>query len=256
MRADLGGAWLKLCWAKEHFYSFEKGADEFAAQQGDSLVKERDPKTGNWRVKFSKPPPSTLSLIAGDCIQNCRAALDFLAYELGRVHKMPRSDHKSITFPYRRRAAGKGGIENTILFKAMRALSGALDGSRLEHLFARLEHLGKELTNECMHCGDCALGDVTYLCPVSQCPKGQRNGPCGGSFEGWCEAYPNEKKCIYVRAYDRLKHYGEEDSLGNCYVPPVNYDLRFTSSWLNYYMGRDHTARRLGIKPPESKKKK
>jgi len=24
-----------------------------------------------------------------------------------------------------------------------------------------------------------------------------------------------------------------------------------TSSWLNFYMGRDHTAKRLGIKPPQ-----
>jgi methylenetetrahydrofolate reductase (NADPH) len=140
-----------------------------------------------------------------------------------------------------------------LLFKPMRALSRAIDGSRLEHLFTRLEHLGKEFTSECMHCGDCALVDVAYLCPMSQCPKSQRNGPCGGSLEGWCEVYPNEKKCVYVRAYDRLKHYGGEDSLVAYRVPPVNYDLRFTSSWLNFYMGRDHTAKRIGIEPPEEK---
>jgi len=140
-----------------------------------------------------------------------------------------------------------------LFFGPMRGLAMAIDGSRLEHAFTRLEHIGKQVTNECLHCGDCALFDAAYLCVTSQCPKGQRNGPCGGSFEGWCEVYPGEKQCIYVRAYNRLKHYGEEDELGERQVPPVNYELYRTSSWLNYYMGRDHTAIRLGIKPREKK---
>ena len=136
----------------------------------------------------------------------------------------------------------------------MRALSKVIDRSpALKHGFTRMEEIGKTITNECMHCGDCGLPDVAYVCPVSQCPKGQRNGPCGGSYQGWCEVYPNERKCIYVRAYCRLKHYGEEDSLQAYQVPPADYSLRQTSSWLNYYLGRDHTAKRLGIKPPEEK---
>jgi methylenetetrahydrofolate reductase (NADPH) len=140
-----------------------------------------------------------------------------------------------------------------ILFGPMRALSQAIDGSAFEDAFTRLEHIGKAITNECMQCGDCGLPDVAYICPTSQCPKGQRNGPCGGSFEGWCEVYPNKHKCIYVRAYPRLKHFGQEDTLGAYHVPPVDHSLRQTSSWLNYYLGRDHTAKRLGIKPPEKK---
>ncbi len=141
------------------------------------------------------------------------------------------------------------------LFKPMRALCAAIDGSSFEHAFTRLEHLAKVVTNECMHCGDCAIFDVAYLCPMSQCPKNQRNGPCGGGFEGWCEVYPGTKKCVYVRAYDRLKSRGEEDSLVAYNVPPADYDLRWTSSWLNFYMGRDHTAKRLSILPPNQKKK-
>jgi methylenetetrahydrofolate reductase (NADPH) len=107
-----------------------------------------------------------------------------------------------------------------------------------------------------MHCGDCALGDIAYLCPFSQCPKGQRNGPCGGSFEGWCEVYPGEKQCIYVRAYNRLKPFGEEDSLVAYQVPPVDYSLFGKSSWTNYFCARDHTSKRLGMEPPPAKKKK
>ena len=141
--------------------------------------------------------------------------------------------------------------QNGVLFMPMRSLAQAIDGSRLEHAFTRWEHLAKMITNECLQCGDCGLPDTAYVCPTSQCPKGQRNGPCGGSFEGWCEVYPNERECIYVLAYQRLKHYGEEETLGSHQVPPVDYSLRQTSSWLNYYLGRDHTAKHIGIRPPE-----
>ena len=142
------------------------------------------------------------------------------------------------------------------LFKPMRSLCAKVDGSVFEDTFDRLEHVAKVITNDCMHCGDCGLSDVAYICPTSQCPKHQRNGPCGGSHEGWCEVYPEKRQCIYVRAYPRLKHYDEEDSLSAYQVPPIDHDLSRTSSWLNYFLGRDHTAKRLGIKPLEKQKAK
>ena len=141
--------------------------------------------------------------------------------------------------------------ESSLLFKPMRWFSKAMDGSSLEHAFTRVEHFGKSITNDCMQCGDCAIFDLAYLCPTSQCPKGQRNGPCGGSYEGWCEVFPGETQCVYVRAFDRLKHDSREDELGSYHVPPVDYELLRTSSWINFYMGRDHTAKRLGIEPPD-----
>jgi methylenetetrahydrofolate reductase (NADPH) len=96
--------------------------------------------------------------------------------------------------------------------------------------------------------------DLAYLCPMSQCAKNQRNGPCGGSYEGWCEAYPNQRKCIYVLAYERLKAHGADQSLGEDLVPPVNYDLNETSSWINFYLGRDHSAPKLKIETVARKK--
>lgn len=114
-----------------------------------------------------------------------------------------------------------------------------------------LEHVMKVITNDCKDCGDCALLDLAYLCPMSQCPKNQRNGACGGSYQGWCEVYPNEKQCVYVRAYSRLKKYGEEGQLDSYHIPPANWDLYQTSSWSNFFLGRDHSAAILGITPPE-----
>jgi len=106
------------------------------------------------------------------------------------------------------------------------------------------EHFLKVMGNDCKDCGDCALLDMAYQCPMSQCPKNQRNGPCGGSHNGWCEVYPNEKKCIWVKAYSMLKAYKEEDQLEKMYLPPVNWDLYQTSAWYNYYTGRDHSVLR------------
>ena len=130
-------------------------------------------------------------------------------------------------------------------------MAKSVDNSpKMKRAFGKFERVNKVMLFDCMDCGDCALFDVAFLCPMSQCPKGQRNGPCGGSYQGWCEVYPGEKKCIWVRAYQRLKKHREENSIGKNTVPPCNWELEHTSSWLNYYLGRDHISKRLGIRPP------
>jgi methylenetetrahydrofolate reductase (NADPH) len=137
-----------------------------------------------------------------------------------------------------------------ILFKMLRPMARFIDGSSaLSRVLGFKEHVAKVILYNCLNCGDCALIDAAYLCPVSQCPKNQRNGPCGGSRDAWCEVYPGEKKCIWVRAYGRLKGNRKESTIGEYIVPPVDWRLWQTSSWLNYYLGRDHTSRRLGVKP-------
>ncbi len=134
--------------------------------------------------------------------------------------------------------------EKGLFFRPMRSFARKVDGSRCEHSFTRLEQVMKGISNECMHCGDCGRAELAYLCRMSQSPTGQRNGPCGGSFEGYCEVYPEQKQCIHVRAYNRLKSKGEEDTLAALHLPPVNHDLRWTSSWINFYMERDQCATR------------
>ena len=144
--------------------------------------------------------------------------------------------------------------KNSIIFKGLKPIAKSIDkGPKLKRTFAKFELLNKTALFNCLDCGDCALIDTAYVCPMSQCPKGQRNGPCGGSYEGWCEVYPGEKRCIWVRAYSRLKKHNQEDNIGEYIVPPCNWELQHTSSWLNYYLGCDHTAKRLGIKPPQAK---
>ncbi len=36
-------------------------------------------------------------------------------------------------------------------------------------------------------CGECVLDRTAGICPVTTCPKGLLNGPCGGMWDGMCE---------------------------------------------------------------------
>ncbi|MFZ5774133.1 MAG: methylenetetrahydrofolate reductase C-terminal domain-containing protein [Thermodesulfobacteriota bacterium] len=118
----------------------------------------------------------------------------------------------------------------------------AFEGGRLDSSLTHLEHVIKFLLFECQNCGDCALGDLGFICPQSGCAKYLLNGPCGGSRDGWCEVYPGRKRCLYVRAYERLKAAGRAESFKHGFVPPRDWALNDTSSWLNFYRGRDHAS--------------
>ncbi len=105
-----------------------------------------------------------------------------------------------------------------------------------------VERLIKVPLYGCRDCGDCSLPELAYLCPESQCAKNQRNGPCGGTKAGRCEVL--DKDCVWVRAYDRLKLYGQEERMLDRAPVMTDASLRGTSSWVNALLGRDHTARR------------
>jgi len=128
------------------------------------------------------------------------------------------------------------------LCKPSRWFFEKIDATALEDPVTEFEYWVKFITSRCRRCGDCTLPEVAFLCPQSQCPKYLFNGQCGGSYEGWCEVFPGKKKCIYVRAYDRLRTYGEEESLREGYTAPRNWALDQTSSWANFFLARDHHA--------------
>jgi methylenetetrahydrofolate reductase (NADPH) len=92
----------------------------------------------------------------------------------------------------------------------------------------------------CRDCGDCSLPEIAYVCPESMCAKNQRNGPCGGTRDGLCEVYDSE--CIWSQAYERLKAYGEEESMLDGPVVIKDNELARTSAWANTFLGRDHVA--------------
>ena len=118
-------------------------------------------------------------------------------------------------------------------------LSKMIKNSWAEPFLTKIEYTLKGLFFDCQHCGDCTLGEMAFLCPQSQCAKGLLNGPCGGSKDGYCEVYPH-RRCLYVRVYERLKAINQEENLKKGFIPPRDWSLTGTSSWLNYYLGLDH----------------
>ncbi len=105
------------------------------------------------------------------------------------------------------------------------------------------ERYWKTIFFRCKECGDCSLPEITYLCPVSQCEKNQRNGPCGGSSKNMCEVTKTGRECIWVRAYYRNKYFYEnKNDLLNRRQVIINNDLKNTSSWANTFLLKDHNG--------------
>ena len=131
-----------------------------------------------------------------------------------------------------------------------------LEGSGFDNGLTHLEHVAKFLLFGCQNCGDCTLSELAFVCPQSGCAKYLLNGPCGGSRDGWCEVYPGKKRCLYVRIYERLVACDLPESMRKGFVPPRNWALNNTSSWLNFFRGLDHAGEgRTSENGTEEKKK-
>jgi methylenetetrahydrofolate reductase (NADH) len=129
------------------------------------------------------------------------------------------------------------------LFPAGQALYRRVEKTRqpVRRAAHALEQAAKVPLFGCRDCGDCSLPEIAYVCPESQCAKNQRNGPCGGTRDGLCEVYDTE--CIWSQAYERLKAYGEEESMLDGPVVVKDNALAGTSAWANTFLGRDHNVR-------------
>lgn len=106
-------------------------------------------------------------------------------------------------------------------------------------LVKTLEAMVKKPLFSCQECGDCAIQHAGFLCPESQCPKHTRNGPCGGSLYGMCEVYP-DRPCLWVRAYHRWAAVRQPDRVTGNFVPPRNWALYQSCSWINFHLQKDH----------------
>lgn len=85
----------------------------------------------------------------------------------------------------------------------------------------RLERLTYS-EERCVVCGDCILASTGGICPVTICPKGLLNGPCGGTTpEGKCEV-DSSKECAWVAIYNRMLALGQLDRL-LAFQPPKDY---------------------------------
>jgi methylenetetrahydrofolate reductase (NADPH) len=153
------------------------------------------------------------------------------------------SGHRATNYIFSRSIHNLVFDENESLFRPAKNFCQAIADTKWERPFAWVEYLPKQFLYECKKCGDCVLSEVAFLCPESQCAKYMRNGPCGGSIDGWCEVYPGVKKCIYVRAHERLRSYGQKKKLKEKIIPPRDWSLNNTSSWINFFTGRDYAGK-------------
>ena len=135
-------------------------------------------------------------------------------------------------------------------FRIAKGVCSCVDRSeQATQVFNKVEKAVKFLVNNCQGCGDCSLAELAFLCPESGCPKNLRNGPCGGSFQGICER--GDRKCYWKRVVKRLDRDGELEKIKGPEPIYRNADLQDRSSWLNFYLGRDHYQAETGKKETE-----
>ena len=119
--------------------------------------------------------------------------------------------------------------------------------SGLLKTIAASEAFVKGMMFDCRTCGQCVLTSTAMVCPMS-CPKGLRNGPCGGTIDEKCEVYP-DKQCVWVRIYKRSNLRKEGVPI---LISSPDSNLHHTSSYVNYINGVDRPTRipldYLGIK--------
>jgi hypothetical protein len=102
---------------------------------------------------------------------------------------------------------------------------------RLERPFAATEHVVKGFLFDCQMCGRCVLSSTGLSCPMN-CPKGIRNGPCGGvRANGNCEVKP-EMRCVWVEAWAGAARIPGGMEKIQQLQPPVDHRLKGSSAWL------------------------
>jgi ferredoxin len=86
----------------------------------------------------------------------------------------------------------------------------------------------------CQMCGDCVLDKTAGICPVTTCPKGLLNGPCGGMWNGMCEVMPDHE-CTHVRIKQRLTAQGRSRVAR---IEPKDYSAKLKPGAINLREGK------------------
>jgi len=80
----------------------------------------------------------------------------------------------------------------------------------------------------CRMCGNCLLQETALVCPM-ECPKGLRNGPCGGSTSEYCYV-DKSRPCVWYKIYERSYQFGREEYLLEV-LPPLDWEQVGRDSW-------------------------
>ena len=77
--------------------------------------------------------------------------------------------------------------------------------------FTTFERWIKSALFSCSMCGNCILQETALVCPMT-CPKGLRNGLCGGATPDECEVDAS-RPCTWYVIYERAEKRGIEHKL-------------------------------------------
>jgi 5,10-methylenetetrahydrofolate reductase len=130
--------------------------------------------------------------------------------------------------------------------------------SPAEKLEAGIERTLKGAIWGCRMCGNCLLQETAFICPM-ECPKGLRNGPCGGSTPEHCYVDPT-RPCIWYHIYTRAEKMGRLDRLMEV-LPPLDWDKTGTSAFadlranLKAHGGLSAVGRWVTARPGERRRK-
>ena len=121
-------------------------------------------------------------------------------------------------------------------------LLSSIGYARLERPVAVVERVVKGFLFDCRMCGQCVLSSTGMSCPMN-CPKGLRNGPCGGVRpDGNCEVLPG-MRCVWVEAWEGSRRMRGGDAIQSVQVS-IDNRLWGRSSWLRRV--RENVRRRTG----------
>lgn len=81
----------------------------------------------------------------------------------------------------------------------------------------------------CQMCGECVLDLTAGICPVTTCPKGLLNGPCGGMWDGKCEVV-TDRECTHVLIRRRL---AAQEREGAAVIAPKDFSKKLKPGSVN-----------------------
>jgi hypothetical protein len=98
--------------------------------------------------------------------------------------------------------------------------------------FTSFERTVKGWLFGCRMCGNCILQETAFVCPMT-CPKGLRNGLCGGATPEACEVDPS-RPCTWYVIYERAERMGRLDKLLEINAP-IDGTRAGRETWLDMF---------------------
>lgn len=156
----------------------------------------------------------------------------------------------------RRHAAEIGGADAVLVLACgagVQTMADALEGTAvlpgLESVFLGNVVRHGVFEERCMMCGDCVLDRTGGICPVTTCPKGLLNGPCGGMWDGMCEVL-TDRECTHVRIRRRLTAQGR--ARGSEPLPPKDYSKKLKPGRVDVRRERGRGGHEAGADGPSA----